>query len=106
MRLNFRNQIAQPNAQGFGNSNQRTNTDRFTSTLHLAKINRMQIRLLRQFFLTHSGIFAVFADSFANFFLMGEMGCHAPLGNQQSARNNTRQNLLIVLQSFRKGIKI
>ncbi len=106
MRLDIRNQLAQTNAEGFGNPNQRANANRFTPALNFAEINGVQIRLFRQFFLTHSGIFAVFADCFANFFLMGRMCCHSSLGNQQSAGMNTRLNLLFILRSFRQVTKI
>jgi hypothetical protein len=106
MRLNLHNQIAQSDTKCFGNPNKRANAYRFASAFDFAEINGVQISSFRQIFLTHSGIFAVFADCFADFFLMGEMGCQASSSNHQSARMNTRLNLLFILQSFCQETKM
>ena len=54
--------IAQPEAQGLGDSQKGVNRDCSFGSLHLADVNGMQSRLLGQRLLGHSALFAELAD--------------------------------------------
>ncbi len=59
------NQITQTNTQSLGNSHQRVKGDRFDAALHSAQIDWVQISLLSQSFLAHSGALSVHANILA-----------------------------------------
>ena len=60
--LEFRNQIAEANAEDFGNSQQGVQANPLFSAFNFADINRMQTGLFSQFFLTHASLFAIFTN--------------------------------------------
>ncbi len=66
----FIHQVAHLYTENFSNSYQGMNACRFFAAFQFTHINRMQISLFRQFFLTQFDVFSVSANGLANYFLM------------------------------------
>jgi hypothetical protein len=80
--------VAQPNAKGFGDSEQGVNRDRPFRPLYLADVNGVKVRFFGQFLLAESGLFTlqsnILADQTAVFWRTN----HSPLPKQQVARRS------------------
>ena len=75
-------EITNPNTQGFGNPQKRVKADPLLSPFNFANINRMQISLFRQLFLTHSNLVAVFPNGVSKRFKVLSRACHSGSGKQ------------------------
>jgi len=61
--------VTQPDAKGFGNSQQGLNRNGPVRSLDLAYVNGMQIGLFRQYFLSHRPFLTELADILADLFV-------------------------------------
>jgi len=82
------NNVAQPNAEGFCDSEQRVNRDRPLRPFHLADVNGMKVRFLSQFLLAESGLLAVQSNILADQTAVFWRTNHNPLQKQQAARRS------------------
>jgi hypothetical protein len=87
-RSKIANNVAQPKAEGFCDSEQRVNRDRPFRPLHLADVNRMKVRFFGQFLLAESGLLTVQSNILANQTAMFWRTNHSPLPKQQAARRS------------------
>jgi hypothetical protein len=87
-RSKIANNVAQPNAEGFCDSEQRVNRDRPLRPFHLADVNGMKVRFLSQFLLAESGLLTVQSNILANQTAMFWRPNHSPLPKQQAARRS------------------
>jgi hypothetical protein len=76
-RLNIVYEVAEPDAQGFGDPHQGVNAYRLLAAFNLPEINGMQVRLFGQLFLAHFCGLAMPTDGFADDFLMEQAFRHA-----------------------------
>lgn len=96
----FIHQITDTNAKSLGNSHERKNAGRFLAAFQFAHINRVQVGLLRQFFLTQLGALSETANRFADNFLMSQGFCHAFSGKQEASETNTVHSPLFLSCTF------
>ena len=82
------NNVAQPKAESFGNSEQRVNRDCHFRTLHLTDVNGMKVRFLGQFLLAESGLLTVRSNILADQTAVFWRTNHSPLPEQQAARRS------------------
>lgn len=71
------------------NTQQSVKTDPLLTAFDLADINRMKIRLLREPFLAHAGLLAVFSDRVAKDLEMWSVPGHKFLAKQDGNPRNT-----------------
>ena len=83
MCLQVVNNVAQLDAQGFGNSQEGINGDGPVGAFDLADINRVKIGLLSQFFLAQAGFLSAGANVFSDELAVFWNGRHKPSRNQQ-----------------------
>jgi hypothetical protein len=67
--LKISHSVPQPDAKGFGDSQESINRNGPVRSLDLAYVNGMQIGLLRQYFLSHRASLAELADILADSFV-------------------------------------
>lgn len=79
------NNIAQSNAKCFGDFQEGINSDCPIGALDLTDVNRMQIRLLRQFLLAHARFLTVGANIVTDQFTVFGTNCHSSLAKQEAA---------------------
>jgi len=83
------NQITDANAKSFGDSDKSINTGYFLAPFQFTDVNRMQVSLFRQFFLTHFGAPSEPANGFADDFRMSQRFGHAFSGKHEAGAKNT-----------------
>ena len=66
--------VPQPDAQGFGDSQESINRNGPVRSLDLTYVNRMQIRLFREYFLRHPAFLTELADVLADSFVCLKTG--------------------------------
>jgi len=82
------NNVAQPNAEGFSDSQQRINRDCPLCPFHLTDVNGMKVGFLSQFLLAESGLLTVQSNILANQTAMFWRTNHSPLPKQQAPRRS------------------
>lgn len=82
-------QLAHAHAQSLAHTQQSVQTDPLFATFDLADVNRMQIGLLRECFLTHACSFAVLSNRIAKDFEILFRARHKHLRKQEAAPCNT-----------------
>ena len=92
--LNLRHQIAQANPQRLGDPHERMHAHRLFAPLDFADIDRVQLRLFREFFLRQRGALAVFPNCFTDDFAMLVGFRHRCVGNQGWGGTDTVLNPL------------
>ena len=92
--LEISHQITHANFERLGDAHQRRNAHGLLAALDLAEIHGMQVNFLGQFFLSHAGGRAIFADRIPDQFLMWQAFGHALTHNQEAAKLDTLYNLL------------
>jgi hypothetical protein len=94
------NQVPHTHAEGFGDFNKGINTCGFFAAFKLPNIIMMQVRLFRQFFLTHPHILSTgsndFAKNFSRFLLCG----HSFRRKQEERKSSTVLRLYFSLDIF------
>lgn len=86
--LNFLNQVAHPDAKDFGNPNQGVHRNIFRPAFNGADINRMQISLFRELFLTKSGLLAISPDGSSKNSTIFQVWQHDIATRQETVRTN------------------
>ncbi len=76
------NQIAHSHPKGFGNPQKRVKAYPLLSPFNFAYINRMQVGLFRQLFLTHADLVAVSPNGVSKSFKILSQARHNCLGKQ------------------------
>ncbi len=83
-RSKIANNVAQPDAEGFGNSQQRVNRDRPFRPFHLTDVNGMEVRFFSQFLLAEFSLLTVQSNILADQTAMFWRTNHSPLPKQQA----------------------
>lgn len=103
----FVHQIANANAEGFGNTQKSKDAGSFLASFQLANVNRVQVSFFRQFFLAKLGALSKSANGFADDLLVSQGFRHAVSGKQEAGEINTVYSTLFFPCLFLgKGIKI
>lgn len=100
------NHIPQSDAQRLGYLQQRINGDGPVRAFDLTDINRMQIGLFRQSFLTQSCLLPVQTDVFADQLAVFRNGGHGPLQHRKRGREAISYQLKFILANGKGTISV